>query len=33
VILIGRVLRFAFRPSGGPLVFFRGGYGTFQPSS
>jgi len=32
VILIGRVLRFAFRPSGGPLVFFRGGYGTFQPS-
>lgn len=28
-ILIGRVLRFAFRSSGAPLVFFRGDYGTF----
>jgi flavin reductase (DIM6/NTAB) family NADH-FMN oxidoreductase RutF len=31
-ILIGRVLRFAFRPSGEPLVFFRGRYGTFGRS-
>jgi flavin reductase (DIM6/NTAB) family NADH-FMN oxidoreductase RutF len=30
VILVGRVLRFAFRPSGKPLVFFRGGYGSFD---
>jgi flavin reductase (DIM6/NTAB) family NADH-FMN oxidoreductase RutF len=30
VILLGRVLRFAFRPSGEPLVFFRGDYGTFD---
>ena len=30
VILLGRVLRFAFRPSGEPLVFFRGAYGTFS---
>lgn len=28
-ILVGRVLRFAFRASGMPLVFFRGDYGTF----
>jgi flavin reductase (DIM6/NTAB) family NADH-FMN oxidoreductase RutF len=29
VILIGRVVRFAFRRSGERLVFFRGHYGTF----
>ena len=29
IILLGRVLRFAFRPSGEPLIFFRGAYGTF----
>jgi flavin reductase (DIM6/NTAB) family NADH-FMN oxidoreductase RutF len=32
VILIGRVLRFASRRSGEPLIFFRGGYGTFGPA-